>query len=80
MSHVMVMGECVCCRRMFTFHPNLVPSVRMKDGQLDPGGTREPFCRSCANLINSQRVALGLAPIRIDPQAYEAAVDTSRTW
>jgi hypothetical protein len=58
-------GECVGCRRLFAFNPDLVPSIRVN-------GTREPICQTCVDRVNPQRIANGLQPIVPLPGAYEA--------
>jgi hypothetical protein len=64
MAYVLMHGTCYGCKQLFSFHPNLVPSLTI-------GGTREPFCRSCIERANPTRVANGLAPIVPLPGAYE---------
>lgn len=72
MSYLLAMGECFFCKRIFTFNPERVPSVRVKDGKPDPAGAREPLCSNCVERANEVRKAHGLEPIRILPGAYEA--------
>lgn len=68
---MMLLAACWGCGGMFSSNPSLVPSVRVKDGQLDPNGTREPLCRECVEKINAHRVSVGLEPFAIHPEAYE---------
>jgi hypothetical protein len=64
---VMAYGTCISCKRPFSFNPMKVPSTSAITG------TREPVCRSCMDAANAKRVAGGLPPHPIDPEAYEAA-------
>lgn len=66
MGYYMATGHCVGCARLFTFNPDLVPSVRVK-------GSREPVCGSCVRAANPEREKNGLEPIHVLPGAYEAA-------
>lgn len=67
MAFMLCTGECVHCHKLFSFNPDLVPSVR------DPRtGMKEPLCRACVEWANPLRVANGLQPIQILPGAYEA--------
>ena len=70
---VSVMAPCCSCRQVFTFHPNKVPSVRIK-------GVRQPVCRTCIKRANVQRQANGLEPFPILPGSYEAAEESSVHW
>ena len=64
MGYVMVTSACFGCRRIFSYNPKHVPSIPIK-------GVREPICRDCVEFVNPKRVANGLEPIVIRPQAYE---------
>ena len=64
MGWAIVWGACASCKTMFSFNPHKVPSVRIN-------GVREPVCRSCIERVNPVRIKNGLAPITIDPEAYE---------
>jgi len=64
-GYAFIVGDCVSCCRLFTFHPHKVPSVRVK-------GVREPICATCMAAANLQREAMGLAPHPINQDAYEA--------
>jgi hypothetical protein len=68
---VFAFGACAQCGRLFSFNPNFVPSLRMRDGKPDPTGPREPFCRSCIEAANIIRKKNGVTPHVIHPQAYE---------
>ncbi len=65
MGSMFVIGPCICGRLM-TYNPNTVPSVRIK-------GKREAVCRTCIERANPKRIANGLDPIVIQPDAYESA-------
>ena len=71
MGYVLITGPCISCRRIFSYNPNHVPSVRMKNGREDPSGTREPICRHCVERANPIRIKNGLPPITPHPEAYE---------
>jgi hypothetical protein len=73
MGFVSGYGECVGCKKPFSFNPNLVPSVRVN-------GVREPVCGACVEKVNPGRVANGLEPIMVLPGAYEAAEESSIDW
>lgn len=66
MAYVTCMAPCIGCKRLFSFNPNLVPSITIE-------GVREPICQSCVDIANPKRIANGLAPIVPLPGAYEAA-------
>jgi len=59
-------SRCFGCNVLFTYNPDLVPSIR------DPKtGSKEPICQSCVDTANPRRIANGLEPIRPLPGAYE---------
>ncbi len=62
MGYMMLVASCYQCGRTFTCNPNLVPSYE-----------NNPFCQTCVEAANPQRIANGLEPIVIQPGAYEAA-------
>lgn len=66
MGYVQILGECIACRRRFTFNPHRVPSTRAITGE------REPICPDCFDLLNRKRVAAGLEPFTRHPDAYDA--------
>lgn len=68
MGYYFATGHCCGCGRLFTFSPELVPSIRLVEG-----GPREPICASCIERANPAREANGLEPIWVLPGAYEAA-------
>jgi hypothetical protein len=75
-------GPCFLCGRIFTFAPDLVPSVPIDpetDLPPDLGGDAsraisQPLCEQCVALVNPKRVALGLEPIPVLPGAYDVQV------
>jgi hypothetical protein len=66
MGYVSVVGHCVGCGRLFSFHPHKVPSIRVN-------GIREPVCQACLEAANPERKRRGLQPIIAPPGAYEPA-------
>ena len=65
MGYALVIGSCYTCRRIVSFNPNRVPSVR------DKQDVRQPVCRECIEKANPVRKAEGLPEITIHPDAYE---------
>lgn len=65
MAWMFVLGECVVCRKLFSFNAERVPSVVVR-------GQREPICRECVERANPLRKQNGLIEIVILPGAYEA--------
>lgn len=65
MGYVFCMGNCVHCGGLFSFNPDLVPSVVIN-------GTRQPVCRKCVLWANERRAAKGLKLFDVLPGAYEA--------
>lgn len=63
------MAECVGCRNVFSFNPDLVPSIMIN-------GFKEPICKNCIKRINPQRIANGLEPIVPLPGAYDGIDDS----
>ena len=72
--YAMIMGACIRCHQVFTFHPNKVPSIRVN-------GVKEPVCKGCHEALNQERVKLGLErwpePLA---GAYEAAPEEEINW
>jgi hypothetical protein len=64
MGFIYCLGHCVGCNRLFSFNPDLVPSLTVD-------GIREPICQSCVVRVNPKRIANGLDPIIPLPGAYE---------
>lgn len=63
-GYMFATGFCAGCRQLFTFNPELVPSLTIN-------GRREPFCRACIEAANPRRVEKGLPEIVPLPGAYE---------
>jgi hypothetical protein len=64
MGYMFVLGNCFACHRPFTFNATWVPSIMVE-------GTRHPVCANCMAAANAERVAMGLEPHPINPNAYE---------
>ena len=64
MGYAFMIGNCLCCKRRFTFNPMKVPSYNWK-------GNKEPVCEGCMRVINKERERKGLKPHPIHPDAYE---------
>lgn len=62
-----VIGECFTCKRTIHFDPERVPSL---PAHLTRTKQKEPVCRECIEAANPKRVANGLDPIEILPDAY----------
>lgn len=62
---IFALGACWSCGQLFSFAPELVPSIR------DEQGERQPVCRTCIEAANPRRIAGGLDPIVPLPGAYE---------
>ena len=65
MGYVFMLGMCVGCRKMISFNPNKVPSVRIN-------GEKEPLCEECATQINKNRAKAGMEVCVIHKDAWEA--------
>jgi hypothetical protein len=65
MAYMTAIGPCLCCKRIFAYNPNTVPSSSAVTG------SREPVCQSCMQTINQNRVKNGLQPFPIASDAYE---------
>jgi hypothetical protein len=63
------MGPCYSCKALFSFNPNLVPSIRIN-------GNREPICQNCIERANPLRKANGLEEIVALPGAYDACEES----
>ena len=48
-GYMMILTSCCNCGKQFMGAPDLVPSIRLKDGKPDPNGKREGLCEECAN-------------------------------
>jgi len=73
MGYVMITSTCFGCKRMFSYHPNKVPSIRVE-------GDRKPICQDCVEQANPLRVKNGLPPIVPLPGAYEPADEYEVDW
>ena len=73
MAYVFVTGGCYGCGRIFSFHPNKVPSLPVN-------GARQPICLACVTRVNPERERTGLPPIVPLPGAYEAAPEHEINW
>lgn len=73
-TYIFISAPCLACKRIFSFHPQKVPSHR------DNTGHRQPICRYCVNLANPKRIANGLDPIEVKPGAYEPAPQEEVDW
>ena len=72
MGFMIATSECIGCGGLFSYNPELVPSIRLNENrEPDPNGKREPICRNCVERVNPVRVSRGLKPIEIVPGAYE---------
>lgn len=77
-DHLLAYGPCWACGRLFTFHPDLVPSIPIDPGTNRPadlGGdpanvTRQPVCENCIGRANENRRATGRPLIPVLPGAY----------
>jgi hypothetical protein len=65
MGYAICTGPCFGCGQIFSFNPVRVPSVNVH-------GDRRPICRTCVERVNPMRIANGLEPIVLLPDAYEA--------
>lgn len=64
---LLVHGRCCACGLVIAFNPDRVPSLRVN-------GHREPLCVACFHRWNElHRVAKGLEPLELHPEAYELA-------
>jgi len=66
MGYVMAVGPCISCKRVFSYNPVRVPSVRIE-------GKREPICQACVDRINPIRKKNGVPEIVPHIDAYGAA-------
>lgn len=67
MGYWLMMSQCVNCKRLISFNPLYVPSIR-----LTPEGEKFPLCENCFNRWNvKHRTSQGLPPEPLDPRAYK---------
>jgi hypothetical protein len=60
---VVAFGTCAACHKAISFNPHYVPSIRVN-------GVREPVCKACIDAANPARIANGLEPFTVHPNAY----------
>lgn len=65
-GYVFCIGSCVNCKKIFSFNPDLVPSVRVN-------GSKEPICKTCVEWANPIRKAKGLPEAVVLPGAYDVS-------
>lgn len=65
MGYMSAIAPCVRCHKVFTFNPNLVPSIRVNN-------VKEPICKECVEWANPLRKEKGLPLIAVLPGAYES--------
>lgn len=73
MAWVFITSACFGCGRMFAYHPNKVPSIRIR-------GKREPLCLACVIRVNPLREKNGLEPIKPLPGAYDPVEESQLNW
>lgn len=65
MGYAFVISPCVFCKKIFSYNPLKVPSVKVD-------GVKEPICATCLEWANRERVKNGLEPWGPPlPGAYE---------
>jgi len=64
MAYVTFTGICMSCKKLFSFHPNKVPSLNGK-----------PICKDCVDKANVIRKQKGLPLIPYAKDAYKQALD-----
>lgn len=68
MGYVVAVSPCLNCKRVFSYNPVKVPSIRIPPIT----GPREPLCETCFEQLNHVRRARGLEPWSPPlPGAYE---------
>lgn len=80
MGVYMFNSPCFVCGRLFSFHPNKVPSIPVKDGKPHPEGTRMPICKECIDTINKMRAENGLPLIPYSIDAYKESFDEEEDY
>jgi hypothetical protein len=66
MGYCMGTSACYGCKRIFSYNPMRVPSIRDPDT-----GSKEPVCAACIARANVQRAKIGMPPHVVYPDAYE---------
>ena len=64
MGYALATSHCLGCKRLFSYNPVRVPSLRVN-------GVREPICQSCIDRANPERIKKGLPPLVPHPDAYQ---------
>ena len=64
MGYALIYGPCFGCKRLFTYNPHKVPSLRWE-------GVRQPICLTCIQEANLKRAIAGIPPLEVHPDAYE---------
>lgn len=65
-----VIGPCGSCKRLFMFHPDLVPSFKDDTSPTVDTDPWLPICRACVNRVNPLREQAGSTLIDVLPGAY----------
>jgi hypothetical protein len=74
-------SACGICRQIVSnYNPMKVPSIRMKNGHVDPAGDREPICAQCMARFNQRRIDAGMPPIIVAEDAYEPCEESQMDW
>jgi hypothetical protein len=73
MGFALMHSHCLGCGRVFSYNPRHVPSIRVE-------GVREPICEDCVDQANPQRIANGLKPIEVHPDAYNPIDERELPW
>jgi hypothetical protein len=67
MGYMFCMSECAACRKMISYNPEFVPSLRLN-------GVKEAICEGCFVRWNTiHRTDKGLPAVPLHPQAYAPA-------
>jgi len=73
MGYVFMTSACCNCGQLTSYHPNLVPSIRIH-------GQREPVCEACIKRENERRQREGEELIVVQPGAYEPVDEHEVDW
>ena len=65
MGYITAMGECYVCKKLFSFNPTSVPSIKSPES-----GEKEPICEDCIAIINTKRSEIGIALWPVSDDAY----------
>lgn len=79
---LLVTSPCFGCGRLITYNPLRVPSIRVNPatGAPDPTGKREPVCLDGIHRANPRRIANGVPPITVHPEAYAPLPEHEMAW